>query len=195
MVAKAVLDSMQRVFWYVQCFEKDFARNQMAAFGEEKRKELSEKRRELAQAKKRVKEIDSLIQKVYEDNVSGKISDGRFTTMSMAFEDEQKQLKESIPNMEQYLETETDKSDSLQRFIDRVKCVTQLTELTPEIVHEFIEKIVVSKPEYIDGQRYQSLDIYYNSVGIVREPMPEEMEELFQEHMRNRTSSQSSKTA
>ena len=194
-VAKAVLDSMQRVFWYVQCFEKDFARNQMAAFGEEKRKELSEKRRELAQAKKRVKEIDSLIQKIYEDNVSGKISDGRFATMSMAFEDEPKQLKESIPNMEQYLETETDKSDSLQRFIDRVKCVTQLTELTPEIVHEFIEKIVVSKPEYIDGQRYQSLDIYYNSVGIVREPMPEEMEELFQEHMRNRTSSQSSKTA
>ena len=194
-VAKAVLDSMQRVFWYVQCFEKDFARNQMAAFGEEKRKELSEKRRELAQAKKRVKEIDSLIQKIYEDNVSGKISDGRFATMSMAFEDEQKQLKESIPNMEQYLETETDKSDSLQRFIDRVKCVTQLTELTPETVHKFIEKIVVSKPEYIDGQRYQSLDIYYNSVGIVREPMPEEMEELFQEHMRNRTSSQSSKTA
>ena len=70
-MAKAVLDSMQRVFWYVQCFEKDFARNQMAAFGEEKRKELSEKRRELAQAKKRVKEIDSLIQKIYEDNVSG----------------------------------------------------------------------------------------------------------------------------
>ena len=135
---------MQRVFWYVQCFEKDFARNQMAAFGEEKRKELSEKRRDLAQSKKRVKEIDSLIQKIYEDNVSGKISDGRFATMSMAFEDEQKQLKESIPNMEQYLETETDKSDSLQRFIDRVKCVTQLTELTPETVHEFIEKIVVS---------------------------------------------------
>lgn len=51
--------------------------------------------------------------------------------------------------MEQYLETETNKSDSLQRFIDRVKNVTQLTELSPEIIHEFIEKIVVSKPEYI----------------------------------------------
>ena len=194
-VAKAVLDSMQRVFWYVQCFEKDFARNQMAAFGEEKRKELSEKRRELAQAKKRVKEIDSLIQKIYEDNVSGKISDERFATMSIAFEDEQKQLKTSIPDMEQYLETETNKSDSLQRFIDRVKCVTQLTELTPETVHEFIEKIVVSNPEYIGGKRHQSLEIYYNGVGIVREPSPEEMEELFQEHMQNRKSSQNSKTA
>lgn len=80
--------------------------------------------------------------------------------------------------MEQYLETETDKSDNLQRFIDRVKCITPFAELTPEIVHQFIEKIVVSKPEYIGGKRYQSLDIYYNSVGIVREPMPEEMEEL-----------------
>ena len=186
---------MQRVFWYVQNFEKDFARKQMAAFGEEKKKELSMKRRELEKTKKRVREIDSLIQKIYEDNVSGKISDERFATMSMAFEDEQKQLKTSIPDMEQYLETETNKSDSLQRFIDRVKCVTQLTELTPETVHEFIEKIVVSNPEYIGGKRHQSLEIYYNGVGIVREPSPEEMEELFQEHMQNRKSSQNSKTA
>ena len=96
--------------------------------------------------------------------------------------------------MEQYLKTETDKSDSLQRFIDRVKYITQLTELTPEIVHEFIEEIVVCKPEYIDGKRYQNLDIYYNSVGIVKEPMPEELEELFQEHIRNRKPNQSSKT-
>lgn len=70
------------MFWYVQSFEKDFARKQMTVFGEEKKKELSEKRRELAQAKKRVKEIDSLIQRIYEDNVVGKISDERFATMS-----------------------------------------------------------------------------------------------------------------
>ncbi len=194
-VAGIVLESMQRVFWYVQSFEKDFARKQMAAFGEEKKKELSMKRRELEKTKKRVREIDILIQKIYEDNVSGKISDERFATMSMAFEDEQKQLKTSIPDMEQYLETETNKSDCLQRFIDRVKNVTQLTELTPETVHEFIDKIIVSNPEYIDGKRRQSLEIYYNGVGIVREPSPEEMEELFQEHMQNRKSSQNSKTA
>ncbi len=186
---------MQRVFWYVQSFEKDFARKQMAAFGDEKKKELDQKRKELTKAKKRAVEIDRLIQKIYEDNVNGKISDERFATMSMAFEEEQRQIKSAIPNMEQYLETETDKSDSLQRFIDKVKCITQLTELTPEVVHEFIEKIVVSKPEYIDGKRHQNLKIYYNGVGIVREPSPEEMEELFQEHMQNRKSRKSSKTA
>ena len=194
-VAEIALESMQRVFWYVQSFEKDFARKQMTAFGDEKKKELAQKRKELSKAKKRAVEIDHLIQKIYEDNVNGKISDERFATMSMAFEEEQRQIKSAIPNMEQYLETETDKSDSLQRFIDRVKCITQLTELTPEIVHEFIEKIVVSKPEYIDGKRHQNLKIYYNGVGIVREPSPEEMEELFQEHMQDRTANQKIKTA
>ena len=69
----------------------------MTAFGKGKKKELSEKRRELAQAEKRVKEIDGLIQKIYEDNVSGKISDERFATILMAFEYEQKQLKAFIP--------------------------------------------------------------------------------------------------
>lgn len=149
---------------------------------------MSEKRRKLSKAKKRVKEIDNLIQKIYEDNVIGKISDERFATMSMAFEEEQQKLKSAIPEMEAYIESETDKSDSLQRFIDKVQRVTQLTELTPEIAHEFIEKIVVSKPEYRDGKRYQNLEIYYNGVGIVREPTPEEMEELFQEHLKNRKS-------
>ncbi len=165
----------------------------MAAFGEEKKKELTQKRKELSKAKKRAVEIDRLIQKIYGDNVNGKIPDERFAAMSMAFEGEQRQIKSAIPNMEQYLET--DKSDSLQRFIDKVKCVTQLTELTPEAVHEFMEKIVASKPEYIDGKRHQNLKIYYNGVGIVREPSPEELEELFQEHIQDRTANQKIKTA
>ncbi len=70
----------------------------------------------------------------------------------------------------------------------------RLTELTPEVVHEFIEKIAVSRPEYIDGKRRQNLNIYYNGVGIVREPSPEEMEELFQEHMQDRTANQKVRT-
>ncbi|MDD3002236.1 MAG: DUF4368 domain-containing protein [Candidatus Riflebacteria bacterium] len=167
----------------------------MAVFGEEKKKELAEKRRELAKFQKRVREIDGLIQKIYEDNVVGKISDERFATLSMAFEEEQQQLRTAIPEMKDYLEHETDKSDSLQLFINKVKRITHLTELTPEIVHEFIEKLVVSKPERVGGKRTQTIDIYYNGIGIVREPMPEEMEELFQEHLQNRKSKQAVKTA
>lgn len=190
-----MLESMQRVMWYVQTYEKLFAQRQMEDFGEKKKKELAEKRRELDRAKRRVTEIDGIIQKLYEDNAMDRISDERFATMSMSLKNEQSWLKDSIPEMESYLENAKIQTEGLQRFIDRAKRITQLTKLTPELVHEFIQKIVVSKPEYRDGKRYQGVEIYYNGVGIIREPSPEEMEELFQEHMRNRKSSQSSKTA
>ena len=57
---------------------------------------------------------------------------------------------------------------------------------TPELVHEFIQKIVVGKPEYKDGKRHQSVEIHYNGVGIIREATPEEMEEHFQEHLKTK---------
>ena len=178
-----MLESMQRVMWYVQTYEKLFAQRQMEDFGEKKKKELAEKRRELDRAKRRVTEIDGIIQKLYEDNAMDRISDERFATMSMSLENEQSWLKDSIPEMESYLENAKIQTEGLQRFIDRAKRITQLTKLTPELVHEFIQKIVVSKPEYRDGKRYQGVEIYYNGVGIVREPTAEEMEEYFEEHI------------
>lgn len=155
----------------------------MEDFGEKKKKELTEKRRELDRAKRRVTEIDGIIQKLYEDNAMGRISDERFATMSMSLEDEQSRLKDSIPEMENYLKNSKIQTEGLQRFIDRVKQFTRLEALTPELVHEFIEKIVVSAPEYKDGKRHQEVVIHYNGVGIIREPTAEEMEEYFQEHI------------
>jgi hypothetical protein len=193
-VESLVLESMQRVLWYVQTYEKLFVQRQMEDFGDKKRKELAEKRRELDRMKRRITEIDGIIQKLYEDNAVGKISDERFATMSMSLENEQSGLKESIPKMESYLENAKIQTEGLQRFIDRAKRLTQLTELTPELVHEFIQKIVVFKPEYRDGKRYQQVDIYYNGVGIIREPSPEEMEESFQEHLKHKAA-RTTKTA
>ncbi len=152
MVESLVLESMQRVMWYVQTYEKLFAQRQMEVFGEKKKKKLDG-------AKRRVTEIDGIIQKLYEDNAMGRISDERFATMSISLENEQSGLKDSIPKMESYLENAKIQTEGLQRFIDKAKRVTQITELTPELVHEFIQKIVVSKPEYRDGKRYQGVEI------------------------------------
>ncbi len=92
-----MLESMQRVLWYVQSYEKLFAQRQLAEFGEKQKKEFAEKRRELDKSKLRVREIDGIIQKLYEDNAMGKISDERFATMSMSLENEQSGLKDRIP--------------------------------------------------------------------------------------------------
>ena len=85
-----------------------------------------------------------------------------------------------IPLIEDALQTSEDIGKNLQRFIDKARKITQLTELTPEILHEFVEKIVVHSPETVDGKRHQRVDIYYNAIGLWCAPSPEEMEELFQ---------------
>ena len=185
-VEQIVLESMQRILLNVQAFEKEFARKQMDCYTEDKKKQLAAKRRELSKAKKRIAEIDALIQKIYEDNASGKLSDERYATLSLSYEEEQKTLKASVPEMQAYLETETDKTESLQRFIQKVKQVTELKALTPELIHEFVDRIVVHEPRYLDGKRVQLLDIYYSGVGILHELTPEEMEEAFQQHLTER---------
>ena len=120
-----------------------------------------------------------LIQKSYEDMTKGLLSEERFATLTVSLENEQKQLKAAIPEMEATLDATTDKAADLQRFIERARQVTQLTELTPEIVHEFIDKIVVSKPEKIDGKRHQRVDIYYNTIGLWTAPEPETLEQEY----------------
>ena len=177
---------MQRILLNVQVFEKEFARKQMDCYTEDKKKLLAAKRRELGKVKKRIAEIDTLIQKIYEDNVSGKLSDERYATLALSYEEEQKTLKAAVPEMQSFLETETDKTESLQRFIQKVKQVTELKALTPELIHEFVDKIVVYAPRYLDGKRVQLLDIYYSGVGILHELTPEEMEEAFQHHLAQR---------
>ena len=185
-VEQIVLESMQRILLNVQAFEKEFARKQMDCYTEDKKKQLAAKRRELSKAKKRIAEIDTLIQKIYEDNASGKLSDERYATLSLSYEEEQKTLKAAVPEMQAYLETETDKTESLQRFIQKVKQITELKALTPELIHEFVDRIVVYAPRYLDGKRVQLLDIYYSGVGILHELTPEEMEEAFQHHLAER---------
>ena len=186
-VEQIVLESMQRILLNVQVFEKEFARKQMDCYTEDKKKQLAAKRRELSKAKKRIAEIDTLIQRIYEDNASGKLSDERYATLSLSYEEEQKTLKAAIPKMQVYLEDETNKTESLQRFIQKVKQITELKALTPELIHEFVDKIVVYAPRYLDGKRVQLLDIYYSGVGILHELTPEEMEEAFQHHLAERS--------
>lgn len=181
-IYELVLENMRRVFLNIQMFEAEFVRKQLDSYTTEKRKELSEKRKVLSQMQRRVDEIDDLIQRIYEDNVSHKIFDERFAIFSQKYEAEQRELRERILESERYLSEETDKTDNLQKFVSKVKAITEPTELTPELLHEFIDRIVVSAPRYLDGKRYQLVDIHYKGVGIINTLSPEEMEGAFQQY-------------
>ena len=129
----------------VQVFEKEFARKQMACYTEDKKKQLAAKRRELEKARKRIAEIDTLIQKIYEDNASGKLSDERYATLSTSYEAEQQMLKAAVPEIQEYLETETDKAVNLQQFLRKVKKITELKALTPEEMEESFQKSIAER--------------------------------------------------
>ena len=107
--------------------------------------ELTKAKKALKQAEKRIIELDRLFTRLYEDNVSGKISDERFAVMSEGYEDEQKKLKASVTELTAYIETAEQKSADVTAFISVVQKYERITELTPEIMHELIEKIVCSR--------------------------------------------------
>lgn len=178
-----IYEALQRIFQMINIFEEEFAEKQMAHYGMVKKQEFAAKKKQLTKAKKRIEEIDGLILKLYEDNAKGKLSDERYATMTESLEREQSELKSEVPQMEAFLSGETDKSVGLQKFIEKVKRLTEFTELTPEILHEYVEKIEVHAPRYVDGKRVQLLDIYFSGVGIVREMTPEKMEEAFQKRL------------
>lgn len=175
-----VLETMRRVFVMIQLFEDEFVKKQLDNYGFQKKKELAAKRRELNAAAKRITDIDALILKLYEDNANGKLTDERYAAMSEALEKEQKELKSKVPEMERLLSEESNKSDGLQKFVEKFKRLTEPTELTPELVHDFIERIEVSEPRYVKDKKCQLLDIYFNGVGLIKELTPEELEIAFQ---------------
>ena len=178
-VEQLILEGLQRLLWYIQVYEKRFAQEQMERFGLQEKKALTAKRRELDKSKGRVAEIDQLIQKSYEDMTKGLLSEERFATLTVSLETEQKQLKAAIPEMEASLDATVDKAADLQHFIERARQVTRLTELTPEIVHEFIDKIMVSQPVKVEGKRHQTVDIYYKTIGLWSVPAPEVLEQEY----------------
>ena len=99
--------------------------------------------------------------RLYEDNVSGKISDERFTMMSAGYEDEQKKLKATVAELSAYIETSEQKSADVTAFIKAVQKYEHIAELTPEIMHELIEKIVIHAPDKSSGHRTQQIEIHY----------------------------------
>ena len=120
--------------------------------------ELSKSRKKLKESEKRIAELDRLFTRLYEDNVSGKISDER---LSAGYEDEQKKLRATVAELTDFIETAEQKSADVTAFISVVQKYERITELTPEIMHELIEKIVVHAPDKSSGHRTQQIDIYY----------------------------------
>lgn len=128
------------------------------------------KQKELNSLIARGKELDTLFKKIYEDNVSGKISDERFSKLSVKYDTEQKELNIRVKELEDELAKKQNKSVSTDMFITSVRKYTRARKLTTKILNELIEKIEVYQAEEIDGKQIQRLKIHYNCIGSIEIP-------------------------
>ena len=164
-VERIVLENLKEVIQYVSNYEDEFVRMVMDSDMRQRNRELSQKKKRLAEIQKRIGELDTIFQRIYEDNIIGKLSDERFMKMSKGYEDEQRTLQTEADEIQSELQQEEKKSVDVKRFLAIVKKYTDLTELTPEILREFIDKIIVHAPDKSSGRRLQEIEIIYNHIG------------------------------
>ena len=164
-VERIVLENLKEVIQYVSNYEDEFVRMIMDSDMRQRNRELSQKKKRLAEIQKRIGELDTIFQRIYEDNIIGKLSDERFMKMSKGYEDEQHTLQTEADEIQSELQQEEKKSVDVKRFLAIVKKYTDLTELTPEILREFIDKIIVHAPDKSSGRRLQEIEIIYNHIG------------------------------
>jgi DNA invertase Pin-like site-specific DNA recombinase len=162
-----VLDNLRQLLGYASKHEREFARLVMESSETEKKRDIDVKKRSLTQKRKRMGELDTLFTRIYEDNVTGRLTDERFQMMSGKYEQEQQGLKAEIAELEKTVGEQESKLGSVDKFLGVVRRYTDLQELSPAITNAFIDRIIVHEPEKARGDRVQQVEIVYNGVGAV----------------------------
>lgn len=181
-VRKLVLETIKAVSDYVITNEEEFI-NRIYSSSRDKQKEgIKSLKRKIAQDTKRVNELNMLMKKLYEDNISGKLSDKRFEFMLSEFENEQDTLEISMENAKAEIEKYESDTVRADKFIELVKRYTDFSELTTPMLNEFVEKILVHEADYSSGERIQEVEIYLNFIGKFELPVKEPTAEEIAEH-------------
>ena len=181
-VRKLVLETIKAVSDYVITNEEEFI-NRIYSTSRDKQKEsIRSLKRKIAQDTKRVNELNMLMKKLYEDNISGKLSDKRFEFMLSEFENEQDTLEISMENAKAEIEKYESDTVRADKFIELVKRYTDFSELTTPMLNEFVEKILVHEADYSSGERVQEVEIYLNFIGKFELPVKEPTAEEIAEH-------------
>ena len=167
---QVVLGEIRRLTKFASQFKDEFVK---AVIGHSQQAEATDrklKEKELKALQARDEELDGLFERIYEDNVSGKLSDDRFARMSRRYEEEQKELAEKIKALRAEIDKQSSQSMTTDMFISLVRKYTRARKLTPRMLNELIEKIEVFNAEKVDGVWEQRLRIHYNCVGVIEIP-------------------------
>ena len=175
LLTAGVLSNLRKVTSYEAKHEARFMKLLIEQNEDGDRRRNAAKKKELEAAEKRIAELSAIFKRLYEDSVTGRISDERFTELSADYEAEQKELKERAARLREELSKAQEATANAEKFMNVVRRHTTIEELTPTLLREFVEKIVVHESVALDGKRRgklrrQEIEIYYSFVGKVELP-------------------------
>ena len=166
-----VLSNLRKVTAYAAKHEARFVKLLIQQNEDGGKRQNAAKRKELDAAEKRIVELSNIFKRLYEDSVSGRISDERFTELSADYEQEQAQLKARAAELQAELAKANAATVSAEKFMKIVRKHLAFEELTPTLLRELVEKIVVHECSYDEHKtRHQDIEIYYSFVGKVDLP-------------------------
>jgi hypothetical protein len=164
-IKELVLADLRRVLAYVRENESEFIRKATEYGDTEAKKAVALKRRELDKATARIRELDAVFRKLFEDSALGRLSDSQFVMLTSGFEDEKATLKEKAAVLEREVEAVAGRRADVNKFVKIVARYGSIHELTYENVHEFIDRILVHDLDREAGTR--KIEIFYSFVGRV----------------------------
>ena len=175
---EVVLEDLRRVTAMAREHSEEFAAYIGSRQSAEIQREIRKQEKELAAMRKRKMELDTIFKKLYEDSVLGRITTEQFQTLSGSYMEEQNQIAAGIPQKEADIQRLRETVSGTEDFLDRAKRYTDITELTPELLRLFIEKIVVHEKEVKWSKHApQTVEIYYNGIGFI-DKQHQDMESL-----------------
>ena len=169
-IEKALLYMIQQVTAFARDYEDEFIELVAKNKNKELERRIRESKKELEQSMSRVSKIDLLIQRLYEDNVEGKISDEQFIKMTSAYENEQQTLNVRITELNKIIKNEQEKITNTSNFLNLVKCYTNITKLDAEIIRTFIEKVYIYNVDTIGTKKIKKIKIVFNFIGEIDLP-------------------------
>ena len=168
---RIVLETIQRTLIYVRMFRKDFKLEMLAQDEESRKAELTEKQKALSGAKKRMEDLDKIIQHIYEDNVLGKLSGSRYLKLSRQYEKEQAEIEQLAVVLEREIEAQAGQVSDVNEFLKLVDKYLDIPELDAAILNELVSRIVVHSPVKENGRKQVQIDLYFTYVGQIRIPL------------------------
>ena len=169
-LTKIVRNHILNIVQFANLFEDEFVKIIIDENYRKVQKIHKQNQEKLEKMQGREKELDIIIEKLFEEKVLGNLSEERFLKMSKKYEEEQASLKSEIKNLEKIVQEEEKHEMNADEFLKIVRKYSNFEELNPEILREFIDKIIVHHRENIAGETVQKVEIFYKMVGHVKIP-------------------------